>query len=362
VMTAGTSAIGRRAGQATTAGRLAAQLGLPLVGADVPLSRVAPLHTADAESLSFLADRRYRSRLQETKAGAVILRQADAGAAPGTVLIADNPELAFARAAALLHPHPRPAPGIHPTAVVDATAVVDPTASIGPFSVLEAGVTVAAGVDIGPHCSIGAGSCIGADTRLVAHVVVCAAATIGARVLLHPGAVIGREGFGFARDGERWVRIPQVGGVRLGDDVEIGANTAVDRGAIEDTVIAAGVKIDNLVQIGHNVAIGENTAMAACSGISGSTRIGARCTVAGAVGMAGHLEIADDVHFTGMAMVTRSQSEPGVYSSGIPAMPNAQWRRTIGRLRRLESLEQRVQQLERALAERDAGGGQPPAA
>jgi UDP-3-O-[3-hydroxymyristoyl] glucosamine N-acyltransferase len=181
-------------------------------------------------------------------------------------------------------------------------------------------------------------------------------------VLLHPGAVIGREGFGFARDGERWVRIPQVGSVRLGDDVEIGANSAVDRGAIEDTVICDGVKIDNLVQIGHNVVIGENTAMAACSGISGSTCIGARCTVAGAVGMAGHLRIADDVHFTGMAMVTRSQSEAGVYSSGIPAMPNAQWRRTIGRLRRLESLEQRVQQLERALAERDARGGRPPAA
>jgi UDP-3-O-[3-hydroxymyristoyl] glucosamine N-acyltransferase len=171
--------------------------------------------------------------------------------------------------------------------------------------------------------------------------------------------VIGREGFGFAKDGERWVRIPQVGGVRLGDDVEIGANTTVDRGAIEDTLIGDGVKIDNLVQIGHNVIIGEHTAMAACSGISGSTRIGARCTVAGAVGMAGHLQIGDDVHFTGMAMVTRSQLQAGVYSSGIPAMPSAEWRRMVGRLRRLESLQRRVQDLERALAQPADGGAQP---
>jgi UDP-3-O-[3-hydroxymyristoyl] glucosamine N-acyltransferase len=361
-MMAGDDVIGLRDGAGMSAGRLAAELGLAWAGADVPLSRIAPLHGADAASLSFLADRRYRSRLVDTKAGAVILREADVDAAPCTVLIADNPELAFARAARLLHPRSRPAVGVHPSAVVDDRASIDPSASIGPLCVVEAGVRIDAGVEIGPHCSIGAGSSIGADTRLVANVVVCAGARIGARVLLHPGAVIGREGFGFARDGERWVRIPQVGGVRLGDDVEIGANSAVDRGAIEDTVIGDGVKVDNLVQIGHNVVIGENTAMAACSGISGSTSIGARCTVAGAVGMAGHLHIADDVHFTGMAMVTRSQSEAGVYSSGIPAMPNAQWRRTIGRLRRLESLEQRVQQLERALAERDAGGGQPPAA
>ncbi|WP_242470423.1 UDP-3-O-(3-hydroxymyristoyl)glucosamine N-acyltransferase, partial [Thiococcus pfennigii] len=169
---------------------------------------------------------------------------------------------------------------------------------------------------------------------------------VGCRVLLHPGCVIGREGFGFARDGERWVRIPQIGRVRLGDDVEIGANTTVDRGAIGDTVIAAGAKIDNLIQIGHNCEIGENTAMAACSGISGSTRIGRNCTVAGAVGMAGHLEIGDDVHFTGMAMVTRSFPEPGVYSSGIPAMPNAEWRRAVARLRQLDALARRLRHVE----------------
>lgn len=343
------------------ASRLAAELGLELRGPDVLLSRVAPLDAADAASLGYLADRRYIAQLADTRAGAVILRAADAPGAPCTALIAENPELAFARAVAILHPLQRPAAGVHPSAVVDDSAEIHPSASIGPLCVVGAGVSIAAGVVMGSHCSIGAGTTIGKETRLVANVVVCAGVRIGDRVLLHPGAVIGREGFGFARDGERWVRIPQVGSVRLGDDVEVGANSTVDRGAILDTVIGDGVKIDNLVQIGHNVFIGENTAMAACSGISGSTRIGARCTVAGAVGMAGHLDIGDDVHFTGMAMVTRSQREAGVYSSGIPAMPSAEWRRTIGRLRRLESLQQRVQRLERAMARADDDGEEPSA-
>ena len=342
------------------ASELAADLGLSLQGDDVTLARVAPLDTADLGSLSYFADKRYRARLAQTRAGAVITRSADAGAAPCTALIADNPELAFAHAAARLHPRPRQASGVHPSAVVDPSADIHPTAAIGPLCVIEGDVSIAAEVELGPQCSIGAGSCIGAGTRLVARVTVCPGARIGARNLLHPGAVIGGEGFGFAKDGERWVRIPQVGGVRLGDDVEIGANSTVDRGAMEDTVIADGVKIDNLVQIGHNVVIGEHTAMAACSGISGSTHIGARCTVAGAVGVAGHLHIADDVHFTGMAMVTRSQASAGVYSSGIPAMPNAEWRRTIVRLRRLDVLQARVQQLEQALTEAGHAGPAPP--
>ncbi|NBC13792.1 MAG: UDP-3-O-(3-hydroxymyristoyl)glucosamine N-acyltransferase [Gammaproteobacteria bacterium] len=345
---------------AIAASELAADLGLSLQGDDVTLSRVAPLDTADPGSLSYLADKRYRAHLGETRAGAVIIRSADADAAPCAVLLADNPELAFAHAAARLHPRRRQASGVHPSAVVDPSADIHPTAAIGPLCVIDADVHIAADVELGPHCSIGAGSCIGAASRLVARVTVCPGARIGARNLLHPGAVIGREGFGFAKDGERWVRIPQVGGVRLGEDVEIGANSTVDRGAMEDTVIADGVKIDNLVQIGHNVVIGEHTAMAACSGISGSTQIGARCTVAGAVGMAGHLHIADDVHFTGMAMVTRSQAAAGVYSSGIPAMPNAEWRRIIARLRRLDLLHARVQQLEQALTAAGQNGPAPP--
>jgi len=169
-------------------------------------------------------------------------------------------------------------------------------------------------------------------------------------VLLHPGAVSGREGFGFAKDGDRWVRIPQLGRAVLEDDVEIGANTTVDRGALEDTVISAGAKLDNLIQIGHNCLIGENTAMAACSGISGSTRIGRNCTIGGAVGMAGHLRIGDAVHFTGMAMVTRSFTEPGLYSSGVPAMPSAEWRRNVARFRHLDDLARRLKRLEEQLA------------
>ncbi|WP_295541473.1 UDP-3-O-(3-hydroxymyristoyl)glucosamine N-acyltransferase [uncultured Thiohalocapsa sp.] len=339
---------------ALAASELALDLGLTLRGDDVTLAGVAPLHAATADSLSYFADPRYRDRLATTQAGAVIVGRADADAAPCTALIADNPALAFAQAAARLHPRPRPPAGVHPSAVVDASAHIHPTAAIGPLCVIAADVRIGAEVELGPHCSIGAGSHIGAGSQLVARVSVCAGAHIGARNLLHPGAVIGRDGFGFAKDGERWVRIPQVGSVRLGDDVEIGANSIVDRGAIEDTVIADGVKIDNLVQIGHNVVIGEHTAMAACSGISGSTHIGARCTIAGAVGMAGHLHIGDDVHFTGMAMVTRSQDSAGVYSSGIPAMPNAEWRRLIARLRRLPVLQARVQQLEQAPAQAPA--------
>jgi len=180
--------------------------------------------------------------------------------------------------------------------------------------------------------------------------VVCENSVIGERALLHPGAVIGREGFGFARDGERWVRMRQIGRAVLGDDVEIGVNSAVDRGAIEDTCIGDGVKVDSLVQIGHNVSVGDNTAMAACSGISGSTRIGRNCTLAGAVGMAGHLTITDNVHFSGMAMVTRSFRRAGVYSSGIPAMPAADWRRQVARFRQLDDMARRLKRLEERLA------------
>jgi UDP-3-O-[3-hydroxymyristoyl] glucosamine N-acyltransferase len=229
---------------------------------------------------------------------------------------------------------------------------VDATAWIGPTAVVEEGAEIGPRVFVGPGCVIGAGCRIGEDSRLVARVTLSERTQVGKRVLIHPGAVIGREGFGFAKDGERWVRIPQLGRVRLGDDVEIGANTTVDRGALEDTVIADGAKLDNLIQIGHNCLIGENTAMAACSGISGSTRIGRNCTIAGAVGMAGHLEIGDNVHFTGMAMVTRSFQQPGLYSSGIPAMPNADWRRNAARFRHLDDLAKRLKRIEDALADK----------
>jgi UDP-3-O-[3-hydroxymyristoyl] glucosamine N-acyltransferase len=340
-----------------SASRLAAQIGAELVGEDRLLRRVSPLEEAGPDSLCFVAASKYRRQLRTTAAGAVILRAEHRADAPCTCLVTDNPMLAFARAVALLHPRPLPAPGRHPSAVIAADASIDDSASIGPLCVIESGADIGADVEIGPGCIVQRDVVIGAGSRLVASVTVCAGSILGERVLLHPGAVIGREGFGFAKDGERWVRIPQIGRARLGNDVEIGTNTAIDRGAIGDTVIADGVKIDNLIQVGHNVQIGEHTAMAACSGISGSTQIGRNCTIAGAVGMAGHLHIGDDVHFTGMAMVTRSFAEPGVYSSGIPAMANADWRRNVARFRQLDDLAKRLKRVEEQLEQAVAPSG-----
>mgnify|MGYP001809556887 FL=1 len=334
---------------------LAAQLGVPLRGdGEVVVTHVAQLGSAKAGSLSFLGDPAYRAHLTTTHASAVILKESDAADTRVPVLLSSNPYLTFARAARLLHPDPEVVGGIHASAVVDPSAQVDPSAWIGPLTVLEANVVVGPHVFVGPGCILGEGVEVGANSRLVARVTLCAGTRVGERALIHPGAVIGREGFGFAKDGERWVHIPQVGRALLGDDVEIGANTAVDRGAIGDTVIGHGVKLDNHIQIAHNVVIGDNTAMAANSGVSGSTRIGRNCTIAGAVGLAGHLEIGDNVHFTGMAMVTRSFKEPGVYSSGIPAMPSADWRRNAVRFRHLDELTRRVKQLETLIANMNA--------
>lgn len=329
---------------------LSARLAVPLIGdGTIVVSHVAQLSNANAQSLSFLGDARYRRHLSLTGAAAVILKEADAQSAKVPVLLSDNPYLTFAKAARILHPDAPVVGGIHPSAIVDESARVDANAWIGPTAVLEANVVVAAGVFVGPGCILGEGVSVDEDSRLVARVTLCAGTRVGKRALIHPGAVIGREGFGFARDGERWIRIPQIGCTVLGDDVEIGANTSIDRGAIEDTLIGDGVKLDNHIQVGHNVIIGENTAVAANTGISGSTRIGRNCTIAGAVGIAGHLDIGDEVHFTGMAMVTRSFSEPGIYSSGIPAMPSADWRRNVARLRHLDELTRRVKQLEASI-------------
>lgn len=339
------------------ASQIADLIGVELVGADLPLTHVASLDDADGQSLSFMAPGRFRESLRSTSAGAVIVAAADLPDAPCSALVSENPYLAFARTVALLHPRRCPSAGVHASAVIDTTANVDATASVGPLCIIEDGVEIGPRVELGPGCIVRAGSRIGADSRLVAAVTICESSIIGERVLLHPGAVIGREGFGFAKDGDQWVRIPQVGRVRIGNDAEIGANSTVDRGAIGETVIANGVKIDNLIQIGHNVTVGDNTAMAACSGISGSTRIGRNCTIAGAVGMAGHLEIGDDVHFTGMAMVTRSFTEPGTYSSGIPAMPSGEWRRNVARFRHLDELTKRVKRLEQELERRSEQSG-----
>jgi UDP-3-O-[3-hydroxymyristoyl] glucosamine N-acyltransferase len=254
----------------------------------------------------------------------------------------------FARIAAALHPQPGAPPGVHPSAIVDPAASVDASAHVGPFAVLGAGVQVGPRAFIGPHCILEPGAQVGADTRLVGRVTVCRDVVLGARVLVQPGAVIGAEGFGFANDRGTWLKVPQVGTVRVGDDVEIGCNTTVDRGAIGDTVIEEGVKLDNQIQIGHNVRIGAHTAMAACVGVSGSVTIGRRCMIGGAAGIVGHLSICDDVAVTGLTMVSHSITKPGVYSGGIPAEEAADWRRIVGRLKRIDGLARRVANLERA--------------
>ncbi len=281
-------------------GELAVRFGLTLRGDPaVRVSRVATLANAGGGAITFLANAHYRRHLPDTRAAAVILDAADAASCPVPALIDPNPYAAYARVAALLHPSPVAPPGIHPSAVVDPAAEVAASASIGPLSVIEAGARIGERVEVGPGCIVGAGALIGDDTRLVARVTVRPRVRTGVRCILHPGSVIGADGFGFALEQRRWLKVPQVGGVRLGDDVDIGANTTVDCGAIEDTVIGDGVKLDNQIQIGHNVTIGEHTIIASCTGVSGSTVIGRRCMIGGLVGFAGHITVADDVAITG---------------------------------------------------------------
>ena len=337
-------------------GELAVRFGCELRGdPDAVVDRVASLEAAGEGSISFLANPQYRRHLAGTGATAVVLDAASAAECTVAALVARNPYATYARIAQLLHPRPAAAPGRHRSAVVDEGAEVDPSASIG------AGVFVAAGARIGPRASIGpgsmvlAGASIGADSVLVARVTVCDHSVVGERCVLHPGSVIGGDGFGHAPDRDGYVRVPQVGRAVLGNDVDVGCNSAVDRGAIGDTVIGNGVRIDNLVQIGHNVRVGEHTVIAACVGISGSTVIGRRCMVGGQVGVSGHIEIADDVILTGRTMVTASIRKAGVYSSGITADEARRFRRNAARFHSLDELAQRVRRLEQA---RGAGAGE----
>lgn len=327
----------------TTLGQLAAALGIRFVGyPGQRLTGIATLQNAAETEVAFLANPRYKKLLATTAAGAVILAPGDVKLCPRPCLISDNPYLTYAQAAAYLYPSP-PSPGeVHPSAVISADAHIGRGVSVGPNAVIEAGVRIDDGAVIGPGCVVRAGATLGAGTTLTANATIGGSVTIGRDCLLQSGVVIGADGFGFAKDGARWVKVPQLGAVWIGDDVEIGANTTVDRGAIEDTVIERGVKLDNQIQVAHGVRIGEHTAIAACVGISGSTVIGKRCVIAGGVGFVGHLEICDDVRITGMSMVTRSIRVPGVYS-GIPAEPNAIWRRNIARFKRLDELLRRLE-------------------
>ncbi len=310
---------------------------------------VAPLDRAGPAQVSFLANPRYRGRLRHTRAAAVILRAEERPACPVGALVADDPYLAFARAATLFAPAPPARAGIHPAAAVAPGAEVHPRAWIGPGAVVEAGARVAAGAWIGPGCVLEEGAVVGEGTRLVANVTLCHGVRVGRRCLLHPGVVVGSDGFGFARAGERWEKVPQLGSVVIGDDVEIGANTTIDRGALDDTIIEDGVKLDNQIQVAHNVVIGAHTAIAGCVGIAGSARIGRGCMIGGGAGIAGHIEIADGTVITAMSLVSHSIREPGVYSSGVPLQANREWRRNAARFAQLDRLARRLRRLERRL-------------
>ena len=333
-------------------GVLAERLGAGLLGdPEVIIDCIAALEAAGPRDLTFLCNRRYRPYLQSTQAGAVILAPEFAHDSPVPALVLDDPYLGYARAATLLSPPVETVPGIAVTAAVDPSAKVAPDASVGAHCVIEAGASVGAGTSFGPGSFLGRNASIGPHGCIAARVVVCQGVHIGARAVIHPGAVIGADGFGIANDDGVWVKIPQLGAVRVGDDVEIGANTTIDRGALVDTVIEDGVKLDNLIQIAHNVRIGAHTAIAACVAVGGSARIGSRCTIAGASSIAGHLEIADDVHLTATSAVPNSIPKAGVYSSGMPVQENRAWRRNIARLRQLDDMARRLRALERKISE-----------
>ncbi|WP_024692581.1 UDP-3-O-(3-hydroxymyristoyl)glucosamine N-acyltransferase [Pseudomonas syringae] len=331
-------------------GQLAEFLGATLRGdKDIEITGLATLQEAGPGQVSFLANPKYRKLLVDTQATAVLLKPADAEGYTGNALVVPDTYLAYARISHFFDPKPKSSAGVHPTAVIAADALIDPAASIGAFAVVESGVRIAAGVTIGAHCFIGARCVIGEGGWLAPRVTLYHDVRIGKRVVIQSGAVLGGEGFGFAQDKGIYHKVAQIGGVTLGDDVEVGVNTAIDRGALADTRIGNGVKLDNQIQIAHNVQVGDHTAMAACVGISGSTKIGKHCMLAGGVGLVGHIDICDGVYITGMTMVTHSITEPGSYSSGTAMQPADEWRKSAARLRKIDDMARRLQKLEKVV-------------
>ena len=327
---------------------LAERFGLRLRGdGGRRIGGVATLANAGAGQLAFLSNGRYAAQLAATGAGAVILREEHLADCPVDALIAADPYVAYAKIAALYERQPAAAPGIHPTAVVDGTARIGAGASIGPCCVVAAGAAIGEGAVLGPHCIVGEDCTVGAQSRLVARVTLVTRVTLGRRVLVHPGAVIGSDGFGLAFERDHWVKIPQLGGVRIGDDCEIGANTTIDRGALDDTVLEEDVRLDNQIQIAHNVHVGAHTAMAGCAAVAGSAKIGRYCMIGGNAGVLGHLELADRVTITAKSLVTHSIREPGEYSSGTPLQENRLWRKSAARFKHLDDFARRLAALEK---------------
>jgi UDP-3-O-[3-hydroxymyristoyl] glucosamine N-acyltransferase len=333
---------------------LSRRLGGELVGdGELSVSRIGSLEAADEQTISFLANPRYQAQLAASKAACVIVAPAlrEAAAARGAAIVCADPYLAFARltqwwAAQSRTPTPT---GVHASACVEPGAWVHPSASIGAFAYVAAGARIDAAAVIGAHGFVGADASVGAGSWLKPRVTLADGCAVGSRCILHSGVVIGADGFGFAPHEGRWEKIEQLGGVVIGDDVEIGANSCVDRGALEDTVIEDGVKLDNLVQIGHNVRVGAHSAFAGCVGVAGSARIGRHCTAGGGAIILGHLEIVDHVHITAATVVTRSIRRPGQYSGAFPFDDNASWEKNAATLRQLHALRDRLRALERKL-------------
>jgi UDP-3-O-[3-hydroxymyristoyl] glucosamine N-acyltransferase len=329
---------------------LAQAFNLQIAGdADIEIIGVCSLLPGKPRHLSFCADARLRSAIGQTHASALVLAPRDAKTFGGNALIAADPAVAFARIAKQFDDRANFIAGWHSSASIADDAKIGADCWIGAGAVIESNAVIGANSFIGPNCVIGRDAVIGEGSRLEANVWIASRCRLGARAQVQPGAVIGSRGFGLARAKSGWIEVPQLGAVIVGDDVEIGANTTIDRGALDDTVIENGVKLDNQIQIAHNCRIGADTAIAACVGIAGSTRIGARCLIGGAAGIGGHLEIGDDIVILGLAMVTKSLSAPGVYGSGLPVMPAREWRKLVGRVRRLPRTAQRMQAIEQAL-------------
>lgn len=334
---------------------LAARLGGEVLGdAGVVVRRVATLDQAGEGDLSFLANPKYLSRLKSSRAAAVIVGESARDLLTDRPrIVTRDPYLYFARVAQLFNPPAPVVPGVHPLAAV--AAAIPASCSVAAGATVGEGAELGEDVVVGPGSHVGAGVRIGAGTRLAAGVTIYRDCILGNNCLIHSGAVIGSDGFGFARERDgSWVKIPQVGRVVIGDEVEIGANTTIDRGALDDTVIGKGVKIDNQIQIGHNVRIGDHTAIAGCVGIAGSTQIGARCMIGGQAGIIGHLTIADDVVISAGTLVTKSIHKPGVYTANLPVQPHADWVKNFAHLRHLDGLAARIRALEQRLEEQDS--------
>lgn len=330
---------------------IVSSLGGQLSGENVVIDRVASIANAQVGNITFITDSKYCEELKATKASAVILAEENRTYTNLPCIVTDNPYAYFAKLLALLNPKSRPDKGVHVSAVVDASAQITDSCSIGPNAVIGANVILGEDVVIGANCNIGSGVTVGKRTELQANVTVYKDCVIGQYCTIAAGVVIGADGFGYANQKGEWVKIPQVGRVIIKDNVDIGANTSIDRGALDDTVIEQGVKLDNLIQVGHNCIIGEHTVIAGCVGIAGSAKIGKRCKIGGAAMILGHLKIADDVTISPGSMITRSLHQADTYTALMPFQSHEDWLKTAASLRRLGEMADRVKLLEKRIAE-----------